>query len=56
MRRWLLLPRRRPYAEFLERNAGFADDLIASEAVPVTRLTTIFRQAARSLIVQRNRP
>src|SRR3954454_14013305 len=28
------------------------DDLIASEAVPVTRLTTIFRQAARSLIVR----
>jgi uncharacterized protein len=29
MRRWLRLPRRRPYAEFLEHNAGFADDLIA---------------------------
>jgi hypothetical protein len=29
MRRWLSLPRRRPYAEFLERNAGFADDLVA---------------------------
>jgi uncharacterized protein len=29
MRRWLSLPRRRPYAEFLERNSGFADDLIA---------------------------
>ena len=29
MRRWLSLPRRRPYAEFLERNAGFAEDLIA---------------------------
>ena len=29
MRRWLRLPRRRPYAELLERNAGFADDLIA---------------------------
>jgi uncharacterized protein YcaQ len=29
MRRWLTLPRRRPYAEFLERNAGFADDLVA---------------------------
>jgi exodeoxyribonuclease V alpha subunit len=28
------------------------DDLIASDAVPVTRLTTIFRQAARSLIVR----
>jgi exodeoxyribonuclease V alpha subunit len=28
------------------------DDLITSEAVPVTRLTTIFRQAARSLIVR----
>jgi exodeoxyribonuclease V alpha subunit len=28
------------------------DDLIASAAVPVTRLTTIFRQAARSLIVR----
>jgi uncharacterized protein len=28
MRRWLSLPRRRPYAEFLERNAGFADDLV----------------------------
>jgi exodeoxyribonuclease V alpha subunit len=28
------------------------DDLIASGAVPVTRLTTIFRQAARSLIVR----
>ena len=29
MRRWLDLPRRRPYAEFLERNAGFADELVA---------------------------
>jgi uncharacterized protein len=29
MRRWLSLPNRRHYAEFLERNAGFADDLIA---------------------------
>jgi uncharacterized protein YcaQ len=29
MERWLALPRRRPYAEFLERNAGFADDLVA---------------------------
>lgn len=29
MKRWLSLPRRRPYAEFLERNAGFADDLVA---------------------------
>jgi exodeoxyribonuclease V alpha subunit len=28
------------------------DDLIAAEAIPVTRLTTIFRQAARSLIVR----
>ena len=28
------------------------DDLIASERVPTTRLTEIFRQAARSLIVQ----
>jgi exodeoxyribonuclease V alpha subunit len=28
------------------------DDLIASGAIPVTRLTTIFRQAARSLIVR----
>jgi uncharacterized protein YcaQ len=28
MRRWLALPRRRPYAAFLEHNAGFADDLI----------------------------
>jgi exodeoxyribonuclease V alpha subunit len=28
------------------------DDLIASEAIPVTRLTQIFRQAARSLIVR----
>jgi exodeoxyribonuclease V alpha subunit len=28
------------------------DDLIASETIPVTRLTTIFRQAARSLIVR----
>src|SRR5216110_1829618 len=24
MRRWLSLPRRRPYAEFLEQNSGFA--------------------------------
>jgi uncharacterized protein YcaQ len=29
MQRWLSLPRRRPYAEFLQRNAGFADDLVA---------------------------
>ena len=29
MKRWLSLPRRRPYAEFLETNAGFADDLVA---------------------------
>jgi uncharacterized protein YcaQ len=29
MNRWLSLPRRRPYAEFLEQNAGFADDLVA---------------------------
>jgi uncharacterized protein YcaQ len=29
MRRWLSLPRRRPYAEFLEDNAGFAEDLVA---------------------------
>src|SRR3954462_1155124 len=29
MRRWLSLSRRRPYAEFLERNAGFTDDLLA---------------------------
>jgi uncharacterized protein len=29
MRRWLDLPRRRPYAEFLERNAGFTEELIA---------------------------
>src|SRR4051794_26455427 len=29
MRRWLKLPRRRPYAEFLKRNAGFADELVA---------------------------
>src|SRR4029078_8405267 len=28
------------------------DDLIASEAVPVTRLTTIFRQGARPLILR----
>ncbi|MFN8202568.1 MAG: ATP-dependent RecD-like DNA helicase [Solirubrobacteraceae bacterium] len=28
------------------------DDLIASEAVPLTRLTAVFRQAARSLIVR----
>jgi uncharacterized protein YcaQ len=28
MNRWLALPRRRPYAEFLEHNAGFADDLV----------------------------
>ncbi|HEY8583029.1 MAG TPA: AAA family ATPase, partial [Capillimicrobium sp.] len=28
------------------------DDLLASEAVPVTRLTEVFRQAARSLIVR----
>jgi uncharacterized protein YcaQ len=29
MQRWLSLPRRRPYAEFLERNAGFTDELLA---------------------------
>jgi uncharacterized protein len=29
MRRWLVLPRRRPYAEFLKRNAGFADELVS---------------------------
>jgi uncharacterized protein YcaQ len=29
MRRWLSLPRRRNYAELLERNAGFTDDLLA---------------------------
>jgi uncharacterized protein YcaQ len=29
MQRWLKLPRRRPYAEFLNRNAGFADELVA---------------------------
>jgi uncharacterized protein len=29
MRRWLSLPRRRPYADFLERNAGFTEDLLA---------------------------
>jgi uncharacterized protein YcaQ len=29
MRRWLTLPRRRPYAEFLNQNAGFAEDLVA---------------------------
>jgi uncharacterized protein len=29
MQRWLKLPRRRPYAEFLKRNAGFADELVA---------------------------
>ncbi|HEX6714323.1 MAG TPA: crosslink repair DNA glycosylase YcaQ family protein [Thermoleophilaceae bacterium] len=28
MQRWLRLPRRRPYAEFLRRNAGFAEDLV----------------------------
>jgi uncharacterized protein YcaQ len=28
MKRWLSLSRRRPYAEFLEQNADFADDLI----------------------------
>jgi uncharacterized protein YcaQ len=29
MERWLSLPRRRPYAEFLKHNAAFADDLVA---------------------------
>jgi uncharacterized protein YcaQ len=29
MNRWLQIPRRRPYAEFLERNADFADELVA---------------------------
>jgi uncharacterized protein YcaQ len=29
MKRWLKIPRRRPYAEFLEHNKGFADDLLA---------------------------
>jgi uncharacterized protein YcaQ len=29
MQRWLKLPRRRPYSEFLKKNAGFADDLVA---------------------------
>src|SRR4051794_25869490 len=29
MQRWLKLPRRRAYAEFLRTNAGFADDLLA---------------------------
>src|SRR3954467_7853736 len=29
MQRWLELPRRRAYAEFLKKNAGFADDLVA---------------------------
>jgi uncharacterized protein YcaQ len=29
MQRWLKLPRRRPYAEFLEQNAEFADELVA---------------------------
>jgi uncharacterized protein YcaQ len=29
MGRWLSLPRRRPYAEFLERNGDFIDDLLA---------------------------
>jgi uncharacterized protein YcaQ len=28
MQRWLKLPRRRPYAEFLRKNAGFAQDLV----------------------------
>jgi uncharacterized protein len=28
MQRWLKLPRRRPYAEFVERNADFAEDLV----------------------------
>jgi uncharacterized protein YcaQ len=28
MRRWLELPRRRPYADFLEKNADFAEDLV----------------------------
>lgn len=28
MKRWLELPRRRPYAEFLERNADFAEELV----------------------------
>jgi uncharacterized protein YcaQ len=29
MQRWLQLPRRRPYAEFLERNSDFAEELVA---------------------------
>jgi uncharacterized protein YcaQ len=29
MHRWLQLPRRRPYAEFLERNSDFAEELVA---------------------------
>jgi uncharacterized protein YcaQ len=29
MRRWLSLPRRRPYAEFVQRNIGFADEIVA---------------------------
>ena len=29
MQRWLRLPRRRPYAEFLERNSDFAEELVA---------------------------
>lgn len=29
MRRWLKLPRRQAYADFLRANAGFADDLVA---------------------------
>jgi uncharacterized protein YcaQ len=28
MQRWLKLPRRRPYAEFLKRNVDFAEDLV----------------------------
>jgi uncharacterized protein YcaQ len=28
MRRWLELPRRRPYAEFLKKNSDFAEDLV----------------------------
>lgn len=29
MKRWLALPRRRPYAEFVQRNVGFADEIVA---------------------------
>jgi uncharacterized protein len=29
MKRWLSLPNRRPWADFLDKNAGFADDLVA---------------------------